>query len=160
MQVHARGVRWTLWGSLAVALAASLALGASRPAGAPTPAQRAAAIDAVLRCPSCEDISVAASSAPVAVAIREVVARRVAEGQSTAQIEAFLESRYGPGILLRPPASGVSILVWVVPLVALALGALGLGALFWRRRRLEPLAGSDADSALVEEALVATGRSR
>ena len=45
-------------------LAAALLLGRS----APTPAQRAAAIESALRCPSCEDLSVAASSAPTAVA--------------------------------------------------------------------------------------------
>jgi cytochrome c-type biogenesis protein CcmH len=150
-------LRWSAWVVLAVLLAVALAFGASRPSAPSTPAQRAAAIDAALRCPSCEDISVAGSSAPAAVAIRQVVAKRVNEGQSTARIESFLESRYGLGILLRPPASGLSAVVWVVPLVAVVAGLLGLGALFWRRRRPEPVSVSDVDRLLVEEAMTRSG---
>jgi cytochrome c-type biogenesis protein CcmH/NrfF len=83
-----------------------------------------------------------------------VVTTRVGEGESTAQIEGFLESRYGVGILLRPPTSGLSVAVWIVPLVAVALAALGLGALFWRRRsgELVPVTAEDRD--LVEEAML------
>ncbi len=99
----------------------------------------------------------AASSAPAAVAIRKIVARRVSGGQSTAQIESFLESRYGVGILLRPPTSGLSAAVWIAPSVAVGAGLLGLGVFFWRRRRLEPSTVPDEDRALVDAAL---GRTR
>ncbi|MGA2037024.1 MAG: cytochrome c-type biogenesis protein [Acidimicrobiales bacterium] len=145
------------WAVLAVVLAVALAFGVSRPDESSTAAQRAAAIDADLRCPSCEVISVSDSSASTAVAIRQVVAARVREGQSTAQIESFLESRYGLGILLRPPASGLSAAVWVVPIAAVAVGVLGLGAFFWRRRRIEPVQVAAEDRDLVEDAM-APGR--
>ena len=144
------------WAVLGVVLAVSLAVGAHRPAPAPGPAQRAAALDAQLRCPSCEDVSVANSSAPTAVAIRRIVAGRTAAGQSDTAIEAFLVSRYGPGILLRPPASGGIGAVWFVPIVAVP-AALGiLGVVLWRRRRASPGAASEDDRRLVEAAL--TGR--
>lgn len=145
------------WSALAVALAVALSIGATRPSSGSTSAQRANSIDSALRCPSCEDISVAASSAPAAVAIRKIVARRVSGGQSTAQIESFLESRYGVGILLRPPTSGLSAAVWIAPSVAVGAGLLGLGVFFWRRRRLEPSTVPDEDRALVDAAL---GRTR
>lgn len=99
----------------------------------------------------------AASSAPAAVAIRQIVARRVSEGQSAGQIEGFLESRYGVGILLRPPASGLSAAVWVVPVVALGVGLCGLGGFFWRRRRLGPSTVPDEDRALVDAVLARSG---
>jgi len=145
-------VRRFVWVALGVAVVVALAFGSYRP-GRQTAAQRASAIEADLRCPSCEDISVADSSAATAVAIRQVVTTRVGEGESTAQIEGFLESRYGVGILLRPPTSGLSVAVWIVPLVAVALAAVGLGAFFWRRRggELAPVAAEDRD--LVEEAM-------
>ncbi len=134
-------------------LAVALAIGASRPNASSTAAQRAAAIDSDLRCPSCEGISVADSSAPAAVAIRRAVAARVSEGQSTAQIEGFLEGRYGLGILLRPPASGLSAAVWVVPLAAVTVGVLGLVVFFWRRRRVDPVPVTVEDRVLVEDAM-------
>jgi cytochrome c-type biogenesis protein CcmH len=148
--------RWPLrafaWGFLGVALVVALSVGAYRPSQS-SAAQRVAAIEADLRCPSCQDISVADSSAATARAIRSLVATRVSEGQSSAQIESFLESRYGVGILLRPPTSGLSAAVWILPLVAVAAGILGLGAFFWRRRSTELVAVAPEDRQLVEEAL-------
>ena len=104
------------WSCVGVALG----LGASRAGPRPTPAQRADAIDALVRCPSCEGISVADSSASTAAAIRRAVAAASRAGQSDAQIDAFLVSRYGPGILLRPPVHGWTAWVWVLPPAAVA----------------------------------------
>lgn len=147
------------WGALAVVLAVSLALGAHRPSPAPGPAQRAAALDAQLRCPSCEDVSVANSSAATAVAIRRIVAARVAAGQSDAAIESFLVSRYGPGILLRPPASGGIGAVWFVPVVAVPGALAVLGVFLWRRRRTAPGVVSEDDRRLVDAALAGRAES-
>lgn len=142
------------WLAMAVILAVAFTLGARRPAPAPTAAQRAAAIESQLRCPSCEDVSVADSSAPVAVAIKAIVEQRVAAGQGSAAIEAFLVSRYGEDILLRPPTNGGISAVWIVPLIFLVAGLAGLGAFFWRRRRCPaPAAVSDEERSAVERAL-------
>jgi cytochrome c-type biogenesis protein CcmH len=146
-------LRWGTWAFLGVVLAVALAIGASRPAPAPSDSRRAAAIDSALRCPSCDGISVANSSASTAVAIRRVVAQRVRSGESTAQIETYLESRYGPGILLDPPATGGTAVVWIAPLLAVIVGGSGLGVFFWRRRRPPAAVAGGDDGALVEEAL-------
>jgi cytochrome c-type biogenesis protein CcmH/NrfF len=59
----------------------------------------------------------------------------VKAGDTDAQIESSLESRYGQSILLLPPARGLASLIWVVPIV-LGIGALTvIGVLFWRRSR-------------------------
>jgi cytochrome c-type biogenesis protein CcmH len=145
-----RAVAWVC--CLAV-VAVSLGLGAARQSGARTPTQRAAAIDAVVRCPSCEGLSVADSSSSTAVAIRSAVLARVRAGQSDAQVEAFLVSRYGPGILLRPPMSGLAGVVWLLPVAAALAGIVGLAVVFWRRRAPVPVEVSDADRALVDAAL-------
>jgi cytochrome c-type biogenesis protein CcmH len=117
---------------LAAALAVGGGLFSSRPQ---TDAQRAAAIDGQLRCPSCIDATVEDSSASAAVAVRHEVARLVAEGESNQQIDAALVSRYGSTILLRPPTSGLAAAVWVVPAVAGTAAVAVLAALFWRRSR-------------------------
>ena len=135
-----------------VVLAVALAFGASA-RGPQTPAQRAAALDGILKCPSCDGISVADSSASTAAAVRQLVLARVRQGQSDQQIEQYLVSRYGPSILLRPPTTGITAVVWVVPLLAAVGGAGGLGLFFWRRRRPVAAAVSPHDRALVDRAL-------
>ncbi len=140
--------------ALAVALAVALTLSVAHGGGPLTAAQRANAIDNDLKCPSCDAISVADSSASTAAAVRQVVLARVREGESDQQIEQYLVSVYGPSILLRPPTTGLTAVVWVVPLLAAAGGLGGVGVLFWRRRRPVAARVSPADRALVDRALV------
>ena len=51
-------------------------------------------------------------------------------------IRATLAQRFGDSILLVPPASGIDSIVWVLPVVVLVLGLVGLGLAF-RRWRLD-----------------------
>jgi cytochrome c-type biogenesis protein CcmH/NrfF len=132
-------VRRSLWvriGAPLVILAIALAIGSGVFSGKPqTPAQRAASIEAVVRCPSCIDVSVAQSQETTALAVRHEIERQVARGTSTAQIEKILVSQYGQNILLVPPDSGGFAVIWIVPIV-LAAGALGVVCVFfWRRSR-------------------------
>ncbi len=147
------GVQRVAWALLLVAVVTALVIGWHRPAGSPR-AQRIAAIEASVKCPSCEDLSVAQSTAPTAVAVRHDIVARVDRGQSTAQIEQYLVSRYGTSILLRPPASGAAGLVWELPLLAGAVGVGALGLVFWRRRRVAAVAVAADDDDLVRRALV------
>ncbi|HVX23507.1 MAG TPA: cytochrome c-type biogenesis protein CcmH [Acidimicrobiales bacterium] len=117
---------------LGVALAFGSGLGSG---GHPTNAQRAAALDAQIRCPSCEDLSVAQSAASSAIAVRHQVRHLVDQGKTDQQIEDTLVAQYGTTILLRPPTSGLTALVWVLPAVAGAIAVGALAVLFWRRSR-------------------------
>jgi len=100
-----------------------------------TQAQRAAAIEAGVRCPSCTDLSVAQSNATTAIAVRHQIEDMVAAGRSAAQVDQALVSEYGQTILLVPPDAGGISVIYVIPVV-LAAGALaGVGAVFWRRSR-------------------------
>jgi cytochrome c-type biogenesis protein CcmH len=81
------------------------------------PAQRAAAIEAVVRCPSCIDVSVAQSEETTALAVRHEIEQQVAQGRSTGQIEQTLVDQYGQTILLEPPDSGGFAVIWIVPIV-------------------------------------------
>lgn len=129
-----RAGRWRplSWGLLAVVLAVALYVGTAGGA-TETPAQRAAHILSQVRCPACADLSVTQSNAPSAVAIRQYVREAVAKGESDGAIQSYLVSRYGPGVLLAPPASGITALVWILPLVVVAAGAAGLAVAFRRR---------------------------
>ena len=147
-----------LWTLLGVVLVSALLVGSGAFSSAPpTNAQRAAAIESVIRCPSCEDLSVAVSTAPTAITVRATVRQLVDQGRSDQQIEDYLVARYGSAIVLEPPASGWSLLVWALPIAAGLAGLAVLAIVLVRRRRR----GSDAldadvrgprvDPALVEE---------
>jgi cytochrome c-type biogenesis protein CcmH len=144
---------WLLWVALVIVVAVALTVGSSRGGAPATAAQRANAIDALVLCPSCSGVSVLDSSAATAVAIRQAVATRVRAGQSESQIDAFLVSRYGPGILLRPPVRGGTAWVWLAPPVALVLAVAGLVSVLWRRRHRSTAPVSAEDRALVRRAL-------
>lgn len=127
---------WLGLGTLLVVLVVALAIGSGLGSGGhQTAAQRAAALDSQIKCPSCDDLSVAQSSASAAVAVRHEVLRLARRGETDQQIEDALVSQYGPTILLRPPTSGLTSLVWIVPAVAGTTAVVALGVLFWRRGR-------------------------
>jgi cytochrome c-type biogenesis protein CcmH len=139
------------WAVLGVTVVVALAIGSVH--GAPqSPAARVAQLDAIIKCPSCEDLSIAQSEAPTAVALRAFVAAGVQAGESDSQIENAVVARYGADILLQPR----DVLVWVLPLggIGLAVGALGVA--LWRRRSRPAAAGDaslDEDRELVAAAL-------
>ena len=96
-------------------------------------ASRVARLESLVRCPSCEDLSVAQSSATSALAVRHEIATGVAHGESDTAILTALEDAYGPSILLSPPTSGLGALLWAVP-VGVAVVAAGIVARLARRR--------------------------
>jgi cytochrome c-type biogenesis protein CcmH/NrfF len=153
-RVPDRSSRSPLWfriGLPVVVLVVALVIGSGVLSGRrPTQAQRAAAIESVVRCPSCIDVSVAQSEQSTALAVRHEIERQVAQGRSAAQIEQTLVAQYGQTILLEPPDADGFAIIWIVPIV-LGAGAIGMiGALFWRRSRqfaATRVAQTTADSA-------------
>lgn len=135
-----RGWSWAL---LAVVVAVALYLGTTG-GGSETPAQRASSLLSNLRCPACADLSVTQSNDPSAIAIRQYVHQAVAKGESDGAIESYLISRYGNDVLLRPPARGVTALVWILPIIAVVVAVAGLALVFRRRAALAAVTGDRA----------------
>ncbi len=98
---------------------------------------RIAHLDSVIKCPSCVDLSLAQSDAPIAVGLRSEVAAWVHEGLSDRRIEQLVVARFGAQALLVPSGSGADVLLWVVPVAAVSTAAVVLAGYLWRRRRLE-----------------------
>jgi cytochrome c-type biogenesis protein CcmH/NrfF len=128
-------IRTVSYAAMLVALVAALAVGVLDDTGTRTPEDRVNALAASIRCPQCRSQSAGDSDAPTAQAVRREIAERVEAGQSDAEIRSYFASTYGEEILLRPPASGVGALVWVVPVAAFVLAAGGLAYAFARWKR-------------------------
>lgn len=151
MSTGPRRFRFPLWIVLGGVLVVALVIGSGVLNSAPmTPAQRAVGIETRIKCPSCEDLSVANSSAQTAVIVRTTVRQLIAEGKSDQQIQGYLVSRYGSAIVLVPPASGWSLLVWVLPLGGGALAIALLTVVLVRKRRNGVVAPADAARAETE----------
>lgn len=113
----------------------------------PTPADpdRVTSISARLRCPVCQGESIADSPSGIARELQGVVREQVAAGRSDAQIESFFQQRYGGWMLLDPPRRGATLVLWILPALALAAG-VAIVVTFWTsRRRLVEGAGAAAN---------------
>jgi cytochrome c-type biogenesis protein CcmH len=143
------------WGWLVIVALVLVALvRAGLDDGAPrTEAERVRNIAAAMKCPVCAGQSVAESDVEAARAIREEIARQVDDGRSDGEIRDAIAASYGERIQLTPKASGFEGLVWILPVVALVLALAGIGSAFARWRRTATSMATDADRALVDQAL-------
>jgi cytochrome c-type biogenesis protein CcmH len=87
---------------------------------------RVQALGKQLRCPMCQGLSIADSNSSAARAQMDKVRELVAAGKSDPEIRDYFTSRYGEWALLDPPASGMNLLVWVLPLALLVGGGFAI----------------------------------
>jgi cytochrome c-type biogenesis protein CcmH len=140
------------WLVMGVLLVTAFTISTHRDSRPETTQARVKRVASEVRCPTCRQLSAAESDAPAAEAVRVAIAKRVEQGESDAEIRAFLVSAYGDDILLKPGGSGVAGLVWALPVAAFVCAVAGLAVAFrrWHRVGLDPTAD---DRALVERAL-------
>jgi cytochrome c-type biogenesis protein CcmH len=106
---------------------------------------RARDLSRELRCMVCQNQSIDDSEAPLARDLRLLVRERIAAGDSDAQVIDFLVARYGEFVLLKPRVNQHTLLLWLVPPLAL----LGGGFAMWRYSRRRPKSGDDPDESVV-----------
>ena len=111
----------------------------------PAKETRARDLSRELRCMVCQNQSIDDSEAPLARDLRLLVRERIAAGDSDSQVIDFLVARYGEFVLLKPRFTPHTLLLWLLPPLALIGGGLALW--FYSRRRAN--AGSTADPSLL-----------
>jgi cytochrome c-type biogenesis protein CcmH len=120
--------------SCAAALALLVMFGVAAAASAQDAySERTLHIARQLNCPICAGESVADSQSELARQMRGIIEQKVQAGESDAQIKAYFQARYGDSVLASPPKSGLTLALWWLPVVAVAIGALAL-VLFLRER--------------------------
>ena len=129
----------------AIALAGAV-LASGLAGAAPLPADqeaRAHRLAQSLRCPVCQNQTLAESNAPVALDLREQIQAQVAAGRSDEEVQAFMVQRFGDFVLYEPPRTPQTLLLWLGPFILLGGGGLVL----WRRLRAGSAAGDPAPRA-------------
>ena len=111
----------------------------------PAKEARARDLSRELRCMVCQNQSIDDSDAPLARDLRLLVRERIATGDSDSQVIDFLVARYGEFVLLKPRFTPHTLLLWLLPPLALIGGGLALW--FYSRRRSN--AGSTGDPSLL-----------
>src|SRR5437870_5197506 len=96
---------------------------------------RARELSRELRCMVCQNQSIDDSEAPLARDLRLLVRERIAAGDSDAQVIDFLVARYGEFVLLKPRLNPHTVLLWLLPPLALLGGAAALWAHTRRRAK-------------------------
>lgn len=91
-------------------------------AGEPSESDRVASLGNRIRCPVCQGEPISESSSETARAMIEIVAERVEAGESDGQIIDYFRDRYGDWVVLDPPFRGATLILWLLPVAALAGG--------------------------------------
>lgn len=139
---------------MALVVALALLVGVTGDRAPQTEAERVRSIASGVKCPTCQGLSAAESDAIAAQAVRDAIREGIRDGRTDAQIRAFLVSRFGDEILLKPKATGISALVWVLPVAAIVIATAALAATFRRWKREQDVPDpTDDDRRLVESAL-------
>ena len=104
-------------------------------------------LTAQLRCPMCQNETLADSNAPIARDLRNQIFQLMQHGQSDEQIKQYLVARYSDYVLYDPPLKPGTMLLWFGPLLVL-LGGAGVVLMAIRKRsRAGIVADTPSDSA-------------
>jgi cytochrome c-type biogenesis protein CcmH len=111
--------------------------------------KRVVAVTSELRCLVCQNETIAASSADLAVDLRNQVREMLRKGQSEKEIIDYMTARYGDFVLYRPPVRNTTALLWFGPPLLMGVGLLTLWLVLRRRSRLsaDQFEDDEADEA-------------
>ena len=92
----------------------------------PTLESRARGLSSELRCLVCQNQSIDDSAAPLARDLRILVRERLKAGDSDTAVRAYLVTRFGDFVLLKPPFKLATLLLWIAPAGVLLAGAAAI----------------------------------
>ena len=114
---------------------------------------RLGAIAEELRCLVCQNESLIASRADLAMDLKRQVREQIKAGKSDAEIRDYMVQRYGDFVLYRPPVKDTTLLLWFGPFLLLAAGFVALWIFVRRRRSAQAAALSAEEESRADELL-------
>lgn len=100
----------------------------------PATEKRMIALTENLRCLVCQNESLAASQAELALDLKQEIREMMKKGESDKQIVDYLVHRYGDFVLYKPPVKSTTLLLWFGPFIFLVLGLAALYFTIQKRR--------------------------
>jgi cytochrome c-type biogenesis protein CcmH len=102
-----------------------------------------------LYCPVCENIPLDACGTVACEQWRGIIRDKLAQGWSEEQIKDYFVAQYGDRVLAEPPRKGFNWLVYIVPLLAFAVGSFALyqGFKHWRSEGMRPVKKASRSTA-------------
>ena len=88
--------------------------------------KEAQTIDRMIMCPVCPAETIDQAQVEISFQMRAIIREMLAEGRSRDEILDYFVDRYGPDILAAPPKSGRNLLAWILPIVGVAIGLVGV----------------------------------
>lgn len=144
---------FALFGLLALSLWVHAA-GDTYPLDSAADRERFETLTQELRCPKCQNQSIADSHAPIASDMRAEVHRLVQQGESNEAIMNAMTSRFGEFVRYRPELDRRTFLLWFTPLIVVLVGVAAVVVVVIRSRRSRPDATpvlSESDRARLDE---------
>ena len=119
--------------------------------------KRYQALSEELRCPKCQNQNIADSNAPISQDLRRLLYEQLETGASDDEIRQYMVDRYGEFVSYRPRFSGATAVLWLAPLLLLAVAlVIVVMTLRGRRKDTEPAILNDEEQrrlqALMEKA--------
>jgi cytochrome c-type biogenesis protein CcmH len=109
--------------------------------------ERVMAIAAQLRCPVCQNQTIAESDADLAKDLRGQIREQLQRGRGENDVVAYMTERYGDFVLWRPPFKSTTLVLWLGPALLVLLGLIGLFYRLAREREDGAIDLSDAERA-------------
>ncbi|MCH5050401.1 MULTISPECIES: cytochrome c-type biogenesis protein [Pectobacterium] len=111
-----------------------------------------------LRCPKCQNNSIADSNSMIASDMRQKVYELMQQGQTKEQVVDYMVDRYGYFVTYEPPITPFTVLLWLLPALFLVVGSW---VIIRRARRIrsakEPM--SEQDKKRLQTLLEREGKS-
>jgi cytochrome c-type biogenesis protein CcmH len=139
---------------LVLLLALGLSLLQVRPAAANDALeQQVKEIAAQLRCPVCQNLSIADTPSKLGENMRALIREQLQRGRTPEEVIAYFVSKYGKWILLEPERRGFNLIVWWGPALGLlgGLAALILAVRRWVRTTPPPTSSSVPPAPYLEQ---------
>jgi cytochrome c-type biogenesis protein CcmH len=109
---------------------------------------RARVLDFEIRCIRCQSEAVASSNAAWAEDARRVIRERILAGDTNAEVKTFFVERYGEFVLMEPPKSGSTLILWLAaPVMAVIALVAGFGFVRGRSKAHASETGLTEDEA-------------